>query len=211
MSRHALRWLGTAILLSGLGLLGWLGWQYLGTSYTSNRTMDQLEQDLRQRWAPASRPPAAETPAPTGPFALIRIPRFGEEWEKPVLEGVTDDDLAKGIGHFPDTQLPGRPGNFAVAAHRVTHGSAFRWLLKLRPGDEVIVETQDAVYTYVMDTSPRDLTLKPSDSWVLQPVPGHGNTKATKSIITLTTCQDLFRSSDRSVGFGHLSRVVKKT
>ena len=32
----------------------------------------------------------------------------------------------------------------------------------------------------------------------------------TKSIITLTTCQDLFGSPDRSVAFGHLVKVSKK-
>ena len=52
----------------------------------------------------------------------------------------------------------GQPGNFAIAGHRVTHGSPFRKLLELRKGDEVIVETGDAVYTYELDGSPRDLT-----------------------------------------------------
>ena len=88
------------------------------------------------------------------------------------MEGVGKDDLARGIGHYPQTQMPGQPGNFAIAGHRVTHGSPFRKLLELRKGDQVIVETADAVYTYELDGSPRDLTVKPTDNWVLDPVPG---------------------------------------
>jgi LPXTG-site transpeptidase (sortase) family protein len=89
-------------------------------------------------------------------------------------------------------------------------GSPFRKLLELRKGDEVIVETVDAVYTYELDGSPRDLTVKPEDNWVLEPVPGKPQETPTKSIITLTTCQDLFHSPDRSVAFGHLVKVSKK-
>ncbi|MEU4289796.1 sortase [Kribbella sp. NPDC026596] len=88
------------------------------------------------------------------------------------------DDLSRGIGHYPQTQL---------------------------------VETADAVYTYELYGSPRDLTVKPTDTWVLDPVPGNPRETPAKSTITLTTCQDLFHSPDRSVAFGHLVRVSKKS
>ena len=42
-----------------------------------------------------------------------------------MVEGVRDSDLSRGIGHFPGTG-PGQVGNFALAAHRVTHGEPFR-------------------------------------------------------------------------------------
>ena len=44
---------------------------------------------------------------------------------------------------------------------------------------------------------------------MLDPVPGKPQTP-THSIITLTTCQDLFHSPDRSVAFGHLVKASKK-
>jgi sortase A len=202
-----LRWAGIALILAGLGVLGWVGWQYAGTGITANREMDQLERDLRDQW---KQPPPASSPRNQGgPIALVRIPRFGADWEKPVVEGVRPKDLARGIGHYENTAMPGEIGNFAIAGHRVTHGSPFRKLLQLKPGDEVVVETGQAVYTYVMDTSPRDLTVKPDAGWVLDPVPGK-DTRPTRATITLTTCQDLFRSPDRSIGFGHLVRTVRK-
>lgn len=194
-------------LVVGAGLLGWVGWQYFGTGVVSNQKMGEAEGALREDWKKPS--PAPVTPPAGKAFVLLRIPKFGADWEKPVVEGVDADDLARGIGHYPHTQLPGQPGNFAIAGHRVTHGSPFRKLLELEKGDQIVVETADAVYTYELDASPRDLTVPPTDTWVLDPVPGKRDAPA-KSIITLTTCQDLFHSADRSVAFGQLVRVSKK-
>ena len=206
-------------LVAGLGALGWVGWQYFGTGVVANQQMGKGEDRLREQWQkPAATPPTPSAGStqptaarPTGgePLFLLRIPRFGADWEKPIVEGIAADDLARGIGHYPQTQLPGEPGNFAIAGHRVTHGSPFRKLLELRKGDQVVVETADDIYTYELDGSPRDLTVQPSDTWVLDPVPGKQQAP-TQSIITLTTCQDLFHSPDRSVAFGHLVRVSKK-
>ncbi|GAA1554152.1 class E sortase [Kribbella sancticallisti] len=207
MARGVVRGVGIVALLAGLGLLGWVGWQYFGTGITSNQKMGEAESALREQW----KAPATAKPSTGAPLVLLRIPKFGKDWEKPVVEGVGKDDLTRGIGHYPQTQLPGRPGNFAIAGHRVTHGSPFRKLLELSKGDQVIVETADAVYTYELDGSPRDLTVKPTDNWVLDPVPGKPRETPTKSIITLTTCQDLFHSPDRSIAFGHLVKADKKS
>ncbi|MEV5960260.1 class E sortase [Kribbella sp. NPDC051952] len=204
--RGLVRGLGIVLLVAGLGLLGWAGWQYFGTGITSNQKMGEAEKSLRDDWkTPLTTPPSTGTP-----IVLLRIPKFGADWEKPVVEGVGKDDLSRGIGHYPQTQMPGQPGNFAIAGHRVTHGSPFRKLLDLRKGDLVLVETADVVYTYELDGSPRDLTVKPTDSWVLDPVPGKPRETPSKSVITLTTCQDLFHSPDRSVAFGHLVKASKK-
>jgi len=205
--RAVVRGLGIVLLVAGLGLLGWVGWQYFGTGISANRQMGEAQDALRDEW----KTPAPAEPTTGVPIVLLRIPKFGKDWEKPVVEGVGTDELARGIGHYPQTQLPGRPGNFALAGHRVTHGAPFRKLLDLRKGDQVIVETAEAIYTYELDGSPRDLTVKPSDNWVLDPVPGKPQQTPTASIITLTTCQDLFHSPDRSVVFGRLVRVGKKS
>ncbi|TCC50659.1 class E sortase [Kribbella capetownensis] len=205
--RGVLRGLGIILLASGLALLGWVGWQYVGTGLTANHNMAEGEKSLREQW----KTPTQLKPSTGAPFALLRIPKFGAGWEKPVVQGVGQDDLARGVGHYPQTQLPSQSGNFAIAGHRVTHGSPFRKLLDLRKGDHVIVETADAVYSYTLDGSPRDLTVTPSATWVLQPVPGKPDEAPTTSTITLTTCQDLFHSPDRSVAFGHLIRVSPKS
>jgi sortase A len=62
----------------------------------------------------------------------------------------------------------------------------------------------------VLDEAPRSLTVDDTATWVLDPVPGEPDREPTRALITLTTCQDLFRSADRSVGFGHLQSTRNK-
>jgi sortase A len=207
---------GIALLVAGLACLGWVGFQYLGTNAVSERAFTTETEQLRARWQDQDqdkadsqgRDQASEVPGEA--IALLRIPAFGSDYEIPVLNGTDLAILAKGVGHYASTAAPGQIGNFAVAGHRVTHGQPFAELLTLKKGDEVIVETREAVYTYVLDESPRRLTVKDSETWVLEPVPGRPDAKPTEALITLTTCQDLFRSPDRSVGFGHLQSTQTK-
>jgi sortase A len=210
----ALTVVGLVLLLGGLGCLGWVGYQYFGSNIVSERAFDAGRQDLRQRWAQApSAAPSARPdpdPLPGDATALLRIPAFGADYEVPVLEGTDLDILAEGVGHYPGTAGPGEVGNFALAGHRVTHGQPFSRLLELEPGDEVVVETRTAVHTYVLDEPPRSLTVDDTATWVLDPVPGEPEREPTRALITLTTCQDLFRSPDRSVGFGHLQSTRNK-
>lgn len=143
-------------------------------------------------------------------MALLRIPRFGAGYEIPIVNGTDLSVLSKGVGHYNSTAQPGQIGNFALAGHRVTHGQPFAKLLELTSGDQVMVETRQAVYTYVLDESPKQLTVKDTDTWVIDPVPGKPDAKPSQALITLTTCQDLFRSPDRSIGFGHLQSTRNK-
>jgi sortase A len=207
---------GLVMLLGGLSCLGWVGYQYLGTNLVSERAFDAGRQDLRDRWQQPTPEPFEASPSPKPlvlsgeATALLRIPAFGADYEIPVLEGTDLDTLADGVGHYSDTAQPGQIGNFAVAGHRVTHGQPFARLLELKRGDEVVVETRTAVHTYVLDESPRSVTVDDTATWVLDPVPGQPDRKPTRALITLTTCQDLFSSPDRSVGFGHLRSTRNK-
>ena len=78
--------------------------------------------------APAPEAPVAvepvilPEPADAEVFGIMRIPRFGADYQVPMAGGVsrarTLDPI--GIGHYPGTKMPGEIGNFAVAAHRTT-------------------------------------------------------------------------------------------
>jgi sortase A len=212
---------GVALLLAGLVCLGWVGYQLVGTDVVAQRSFERETQELHSQWASppatfastststdATRPAAQRVPGSA--VALLRVPRFGHDFEVPVVAGTDLKDLSRGVGHYDGTAAPGQVGNFALAGHRITHGQPFAKLLTLRPGDRVVVETREAVFTYVMDGSPADLTVKDTAGWVLDPVPEQPGATPTRPIITLTTCQDLFHSPDRSVGFGHLERTQDK-
>jgi sortase A len=214
----ALTVIGIVLLAAGLACLGYVGYQYVGTDVVSQRSFQRETNGLREQWrsghsAPTrAQPPgtASATRVPGTAMALLRIPRFGNDFEVPVVAGTALEDLSRGVGHYDGTADPGQVGNFAVAGHRITHGQPFAKLLTLRKGDKVVVETQEAVFTYVMDTSPADLTVSEKAGWVLDPVPDHPDATPTQALITLTTCQDLFHSPDRSVGFGHLETTQAK-
>ena len=48
--------------------------------------------------------------------AIVRIPRFGLKYAKPVLEGTDRLTLQKGIGHYPETVMPGEIGYRVIDA-----------------------------------------------------------------------------------------------
>ena len=223
---------GLLLIAIGLSSLGWMGYQYFGTNAPAQQAAKSEISSLQDQWnngggidvpdpsASASSTPGATSTATTGPkytqaqldkaMAIVTIPRFGADYKVPILVGTSDYALSHGVGWYENTQLPGQIGNFAIAGHRITHGEPFARLLELQPGDKVIIETKTYIFTYVIDQSPSKLTVKDVDTWVLDPVPGKSGVKPTQALITLTTCQDLFHSPDRSVGFGHLVETTKK-
>ena len=205
------RWagrLGGALLLAGALVLGFLGWQYLGTNWVSERRQQQIVEQLDTSWA-AGVDQVSTSGTTAG--AVVRIPRFGDDYAVPLLEGSSDDALAAGIGHVDGTAGPGEAGNVVLAAHRVTHGEPFAELPSLRAGDEVVVETADTRYTYVVDTDGDALEVSFDAGWVLDPLPDSPDPDGVEPaqepgqhLITLTTCAELFHTDERLVVFGHL-------
>ena len=148
---------------------------------------------------------------------MVRIPRFGNDYEIPLLEGVRDQELAAGFGHISRTAQLGDRGNFAIAGHRVTHGEPLRDMPLLRPGNKVVVETGRAIYTYQLDTNPNNLVVTFKGVWVIAPRPsnpdegGVNPTRSSKRLLTLVTCSELFSTDNRMVAFGHLTKVEAKS
>ncbi len=209
-------WLGLGLVLAGMSLLGWIGWQLYGTNIVSQRRHDQTVEQLEKEWAKPSGDGRAEVDTGQGAAgAILRVPAFGDDFAVPVLEGVEDDALASGIGHFDGSAGPGEVGNFALAGHRITHGEPLRDMPELEAGDEIVVETRDAVYTYVLDTGGDELRVTFTDGWVVDAAPlnpdgGVGPVADERRLITLTTCAELFHTDDRLVAFGHLESVEER-
>jgi sortase A len=208
---------GLALLVVGLGLLGYVGWQFVGTNVVAHHRQQQLVQRTETAWNANAGASARGSGVQLGAQALIRIPRFGKGYVMPVSAGVSDDVLARGFGHFDQTARPGATGNYALAAHRVTHGEPLRNMPELRPGDKVIVETRNDVYTYVLDTDPNKLIVTFHDVWVIAPLPRNPDpggvepaATASRRLITLTTCAELFHTDNRMVAFGHLVTTTPK-
>ena len=56
-----------------------------------------------------------------------------------VVNGVSEQDLMLGPGHYPGTALPGQLGNVAIAGHRTTYGAPFYSLDALRIGERILL------------------------------------------------------------------------
>ncbi|MFE4753584.1 class E sortase [Streptomyces mirabilis] len=153
---------------------------------------------------------AQGTPRSSQAYAVLSIPRLG--LRVPVAEGVGKRDvLNKGyVGHYPHTQQAGQAGNFALAGHRNTHGEPFRYINRLRRGDEIDVETAAGRYVYVVDrTLPQT---SGNDGGVIREVPrstvrpAYGYS-APGYYITLTTCTPEYTSRYRLVVWGKLTSM----
>jgi sortase (surface protein transpeptidase) len=81
-------------------------------------------------------------------FAKLYIPSFGADYHFTIQEGTDAAALEVGPGHYQGTALPGEPGNFAVAGHRVGKGAPFNDLDLLSSCDSIVVETQTDFFVY---------------------------------------------------------------
>ena len=119
-------------------------------------------------------------------FAVIRIPALGEDWLHTVSEGTTPeilDDL--GVGHYEGTELPGEPGNFALAGHSGSSWTPFAKLDEVTIGELVEIETLSKKYVYeVIDTE----TVEETDVDTVYENPEFGNQTTDDQWLTITTC-----------------------
>ncbi|MEY9843257.1 class E sortase [Streptacidiphilus sp. MAP5-3] len=187
LSRLQQQWSSAQAASSGQGAVGPTDQPTVATSGTTP--------------SPAPSPSLLAYP-PGQAFAVLYIPRLGPDWKKPIIEGVAETDLQKGIGHYTGTAEPGQPGNFALAGHRRTWGNPFNDFPLLRPGDKIFIDDGHYWYVYVLDREP--FRTLPTDIHVLDPVPPESGYTTPGSYLTLTTCDPAWGHSHRLIEWGHL-------
>lgn len=128
-------------------------------------------------------------PIPTpGPQAARQIQIPAISINAPVVIGDGWEQLKKGIGQHLNTANPGETGNMVVSAHNDIFGELFKDLDKLKPGDEVIVITQDRTYTYVV-----------TETQIVQPTDVEVMNQTTNSTLTLISCYPYRKDTQRIV------------
>lgn len=96
----------------------------------------------------------ANVPIPTpGPEQAIRIQIPALGIDAPIVQGDGWEQLKKGVGQHIGTGNPGEKGNLVLSAHNDIFGEIFRDLDRLKPGDEVILYTNQRAYTYLVSAS----------------------------------------------------------
>ncbi|GAB4086809.1 hypothetical protein GCM10028784_34390 [Myceligenerans cantabricum] len=210
---------GELLVTSGVLLGLFVVWQLWWTDVEGNRAQDQIVADMgweepedagpevpvatEHRDAPPvlDEPPVGET------FGQLYVPRWGDDYLKPIAEGTDKATVLDtiGIGHYENTAMPGALGNFATAAHRTTYGKPYNKIHELKGGDAVVVRTEDTWYVYKVTSS--DIVL-PQNVEVISAVPGvlpgEPLPELTKRFITLTSCHPMFSAAERYIVHGEL-------
>ena len=80
-------------------------------------------------------------------IGTISVPQI--QLTAPVVEGVGDADLRRGVGHVPGSAQDGGLGNMVLAAHRDT---IFRPLRSIQKGMEIQIKGADGTFHYQVDS-----------------------------------------------------------
>ena len=206
---------GELLVTAGLVLLLFVVYELFVTDLINKGTQSDLSRSLHAQWQRPSTGSAAPRRDLTGgnAFAVLYIPRLGQDYQRVVLEGTTESQLRQGPGHYVGTALPGEQGNLALAGHRVGKGSPFLDLDQLRPGDPIVVETASSWFVYRVlgnpatgdfhaDPSgiPGQEIVRPTAIDVISPTPDAApSAPATGAYLTLTTCHPKFSARQRMI------------
>jgi sortase A len=107
-----------------------------------------------------------------GVIGEIEVPRV--RIRAIVVQGDSEQQLRRSVGHLPETALPGEAGNVALAGHR---DGLFRPLRGVRPGDAITLRTRDQEFHYQVEWT---AVVPPTATRVIQPT--------REPALTLITC-----------------------
>lgn len=212
----ALGVVGEIAITAGVILVLFVVYTLWGTGIQAAQAQDRLRDDFDASMQPTSKPDEKDDKTGIDPddiklgdaYALLKVPRFGEDWAWTVVQGTKADDLKNGPGHYIDSANPGEVGNFSVAGHRSGHGEPFAQFPELRVGDRIEVINSEGTFIYELDEAPDGdpdgNRIDIGDVWVVDPVPGEDSAEATERRITLTTCWPRFGSTHRMYATGTL-------
>jgi len=168
--RRSLTGLALALALGGTALIAY--------PFATDLWAGRIQSGLVAEFASSTHAYQTDSVRVGNPLTRMEIPKLGVDVM--VVEGTTPAALRAGAGHYPETPLPGEPGNVAIAGHRTTYGRPFNDMDKLQPGDQVILTTPIGKHTYEVISAPG--VVKPTD-W--RPILNHPR---KGSYLTLTSC-----------------------
>jgi sortase A len=145
------------------------------------------------RVAPADLPP----PDRGEPIGFISIPEIGADFY--MVEGVELRWLQDGPGHFPQTPMPGQPGNAALAGHRTTWKAPFNRIDELAPGDQISIETLQGEFTYEVLPQPAEEGEEPKGHYIVGPYATEILSDKGDNRLTLMACHPKYSARQRIV------------
>jgi sortase A len=205
--RRGLREIGLGLITLGVIVLLFVAYELLGTNFAEAHSQSNLKKSFSSQLA--SNKDGGDTATVGGNTGALSsdlplggaidhlvIPEIGVD--KYVVQGIGEQDLRRGPGHYPETVLPGELGNAAIAGHRTTYGAPFFDLDRMKAGDDIfLTDTAGRRWDYKVD---RSFVVSPNDVSVLDPTPF--------AQLTLTTCNPRFSATNRLIVTARLSGQV---
>lgn len=178
--------LASLAVVTAIGAAGFVAYPFY-TDWRAGNTQD----DLRATFASDQLKDAYKNGRIGDAQPLTRIIIPAMKTDTIVVEGTSSKALNTGAGHYPNTPLPGEPGNVAIAGHRTTYGKPFANLDILKEGDKIILETPFAKHTYEVVPGFGGH----ANPWVVASNDWSVVEQSPESTLTLTTCHP--KGSDR--------------
>jgi len=126
-------------------------------------------------------------------FGTLTMPTLKQKI--PIIQGIGDKELKKGVGHFLESALPGEEGNCALLGHRDT---VFSQMGKLKIGDPLIVQTSAGIFIYEVSET---RIVKKDDKTVIVP--------ADNAKLTMITCYPFYFIGDAPECYIVFANLVK--
>ena len=206
MAKHikrpgTLQIIGESLITAGIILLLYVVWQLFINDPVVSNNQQHLSKQYANEQTQVMKQFADQTKnlKQGKVFAKLYVPRFGKDYERVIGQGTFQKITLNvvGVGHYLSSEWPGQTGNFAVAAHRTSHGAPFSNIDKLTAGDKVWVETNDNWFTYEYRQTK---IVDPSDVGVIQNVPvGLSNANKSGYYMTMTSCHPKWSNRQRIV------------
>jgi sortase A len=131
----------------------------------------------------------ANIPAPTpGHEQAVRIQIPAIEVDAPIVQGDGWEQLKKGVGQHVNSANPGESDNIVLSAHNDIFGEIFRDLDRLKPGDEIVLYTNQRSYTYIV-----------TDTQVVEPTQVEVMASTSRPVVTLISCYPYLVDDQRIV------------
>ncbi|NNU83838.1 class D sortase [Geobacillus sp. BMUD] len=139
--RRVAQWAALAAIVIGGATAGWNGYWYTVGRMAVKRDTPVPSPSPTTSF-PAER--SGQQDAPLGVYlGELAIPKLGVAI--PVYEGVREQELRRGVGHYPASDWPGQKGHVVLSGHRDT---VFRRFGELEIGDALIIRTDRAAIHY---------------------------------------------------------------
>lgn len=159
------RWMSYLLMIGGIAAVG-----YAASILAFGRTYQTLE--LRKfSNVPV---PITEPHLPVIGEAIGEIQIANVGLRAVIIQGDSAQVLRIGVGHLPETPMPGEPGNIALAGHR---DSFFRSLRRVHTGDIITLRIDTGTFHYKVDST---TVVSSRDVGVLRP--------SGRNELTLVTC-----------------------